>query len=160
MKFEKYIADEVERAKKFTRPCYPFIWDIEGVCVITNPKVCQKLKVTLLDVITGGTIFINGDPLIIVSQRPDFNNPLHKALLYHELGHVVNGDIKITVNNFLEVELAADKFSADRVGVEHIQTLLVTIYKEYKQRNILYPFVQSVLVQRLKALGYQTDSLL
>lgn len=153
MEFEQYIKDELDRAKKFSRPCYPFIWNLEGICIINNSKLCKQLGVTILNVITGCSIYVNEDPLIIVSQRPNLNNPVHLALLYHEIGHIINEDVIKKPKNFLESELLADQFSIKNVGKEYLRVLLTSILDEYLQKKIATPFAEHILNRRIFALS-------
>lgn len=153
MNFETYIRDELDRAQKFTRPCYPFIWNLDGVCIISNPKICKQLGVTILNVITGCSIYVKDDPLIIVSQRPNLDNPVHLALLYHELAHLINEDTLKKPKDILQSEIKADTFASKRVGKTYVKLLLNTILDEYLQKKIATPFATYMLNQRISALS-------
>ena len=152
MKIEKYIEDEITIAKQFTRPCHPFIWNLDGVCILSNAKLCKLLGVTILNVITGCSVYVNEEPLIIVSQRPNLENPVHQALLYHELWHVINEDTLKKPKDFLQSEINADKFAVKNVGISYVKILLQTILDEYLQKKIATPFAVHILSQRLAVL--------
>lgn len=156
MNITQYVLDEFHRSKKFSRSVYPLVWDFGGACVFESRNLCKTFRVPVLEILTGFSLEIDDYNFIVLSSRPDFSNPLHLALIYHELGHLIydhpipNDNQKLIV--YLKNEIRADTFSASHVGI-HMTQLLSTLHQVYVNKNIITDFSRIMTQKRILALS-------
>jgi len=102
----------------------------EGIDCVVDPKALGIVGAVVMEGEFSAAIISLGfsRALIIVSQRPNLNDPSDLAILWHEVGHAVNGDLPKIRKHYLETgvlgvvfqdfEIAADAYAAARVGAE------------------------------------------
>ena len=118
------------------RPDLYFVF--EGIQCVVDPSAMVKLG--LYDgsgCFTSGIIRMAGrKDLILVSYMPDFQNPEHLAVLWHEVGHARKNHLALYRRNyvatgqavvFVDAEIEADAYAAERVGSTAMMNALEAI---------------------------------
>jgi len=109
-----------------------------------------------------GLSFVHG--IIVVSQRPDFNNKEDMAALWHEVGHLRNKDQIILANYYIEYgktavieecETRADALAAKMTSPEIMAAYLEKCMKKIPA-HLFHPTVLELNKQRIRKLRWMT----
>lgn len=114
-------------------------FSFQGIDCTVNPQVLATFGVPVIDGVLSALIISLGfgRTVIVTSKVPDFSCPADLAVMWHEIGHAVNGDLPRFRKHYIQTgqsgvvfadaEIAADAYAAAKVSAEAMVGALVAL---------------------------------